>query len=320
MIDDFRLIPRYPNYAINLEQKVINRMTGRFLTPYLDKATGYYYLRIINADHKSVIDGIHRLMALAFHGEPSDESLVVNHKDGVKTHNLPSNLEWCTRGENNLHAFENGLNNCGRMPVLMKNNKTGIITAFWSATEGAKALGWSTPDKIHRRIRSRPGVLFSDGLLFKYDDGSNWPAIKSDPPPEARKIIAKNILNDEMIIFTGYSAGQSLTGVSTMAILKAADAARELPVKGWVFRHYHKFDGVWPEFDDFEKEIISAHVTYQLGCGVIAEKDGNELRFGSARKAGEHFGINHQSIYSMIREHRLVDGWKLQLKSITRSP
>lgn len=58
---------------------------------------------------------VHRLVAKAF-VEGYSEGLDVNHKDGVKTNNRHSNLEWVTRSENCLHSHKLGLqvNQSGR--------------------------------------------------------------------------------------------------------------------------------------------------------------------------------------------------------------
>lgn len=52
---------------------------------------------------------VHRLVAFAFLGSPAGSALQVNHKDGVKTNNTPSNLEWVTHSGNAKHAFATGL-------------------------------------------------------------------------------------------------------------------------------------------------------------------------------------------------------------------
>jgi DNA-binding transcriptional regulator YiaG len=52
---------------------------------------------------------VHRLVAESILGTPFKDGLVVNHKDGCKSNNFSSNLEWVTYKENTAHAIETGL-------------------------------------------------------------------------------------------------------------------------------------------------------------------------------------------------------------------
>lgn len=86
--------------------RYVKRTVPKMLKPTMT-TTGYLKAKIridgIKKDYK-----IHRLVALAFI-EPIQGKEFVNHIDGNKTNNEVSNLEWCTRSENMIHAHRTGL-------------------------------------------------------------------------------------------------------------------------------------------------------------------------------------------------------------------
>lgn len=77
------------------------------LKTYSDKS-GYVYVSLTDSNKTSKKLKIHRLLAITFIPNPNNLPQV-NHKDGVKDNNALSNLEWCTPGENQKHAFSLGL-------------------------------------------------------------------------------------------------------------------------------------------------------------------------------------------------------------------
>jgi hypothetical protein len=122
----------YPDYQVSNLGRVKNRNTDRLLKPFL-VGQGYYCVALYR-NKESKFHYIHRLVASAFLNK-SDDKPVINHKDGVRTNNTVSNLEWCTQSENIQKAYDMGLST-RRTPVRII--ETGEV--FESQTACAKAI------------------------------------------------------------------------------------------------------------------------------------------------------------------------------------
>lgn len=92
---------------------------GKLLKP-LRTAKGYLSLSIYQHGIKD--RPIHRLVAEAFIPNPLGLPCV-NHKNGCKSENAVSNLEWCTHQQNTVHALQSGLR------VFVKGTPAKKLTA-----------------------------------------------------------------------------------------------------------------------------------------------------------------------------------------------
>ncbi len=96
-----------PGCLISNYGRLFNKDLNKIVNPGKDNS-GYFRI-IVGATPNGKIVPIHRLVAFAF-VDGYFEGAVVNHKDGNKTNNKASNLEWITHGDNVRHAFATGLN------------------------------------------------------------------------------------------------------------------------------------------------------------------------------------------------------------------
>lgn len=108
-MDGFIDCPILPDrYLINQNGDIYSKRRRRFIATRLDR---YGYVRVnLYKGTKNHTVTLHRLLALAFipNDDPTNKK-EVNHKDGNKLNYDLSNLEWVTSSENQIHAFDNGL-------------------------------------------------------------------------------------------------------------------------------------------------------------------------------------------------------------------
>lgn len=97
---------------------------GKIMSPS-DNGRGYLILGLMCGEER-ITFAVHRLVALCFVDNPL-KLPEVNHKDGDKTNNHFSNLEWCSRGSNIQHAFETKLRSAtGENNSRCKTNESTV--------------------------------------------------------------------------------------------------------------------------------------------------------------------------------------------------
>lgn len=174
--DEFRYIPNFPHYAISRTGKIVDVRTGERVEGKVSSANHYVlsYIYASSVNKKKSIR-CHRLIAYAW--IPNDDvynRTLINHKDGNRSNNKISNLEWCTTKENTNHALETGL-----IKTLIKTKArdvtTGEVTYYNSINELYVTLGISLGKSVASFTNKLPGYLWNKRYEIKEaSDNSSW--------------------------------------------------------------------------------------------------------------------------------------------------
>jgi len=123
-MDEFRDVVGYNGiYRVSRDgtiEKVIGHKKG--IIAQSTNHQGYKFLQL-TLDGKRSNKKVHRLVAEAWITNPLNKPQV-NHKDGVKSNNTLSNLEWVTSSENLKHAYASNL-----IPITAKRRAAAAINA-----------------------------------------------------------------------------------------------------------------------------------------------------------------------------------------------
>lgn len=147
----------------SLERFVYFNDTGRtvkerILATRLNKSG--YSISALCKGNKMEGKAVHRLVMLVFVG---DSELEVNHINGVKTDNRLENLEYCTRSENNQHAYDTGLRKAN------KGEDNGLAKL---TTADAERIKYGHKDINQSAIAKMYGV--DKALISRIRLGKSW--------------------------------------------------------------------------------------------------------------------------------------------------
>lgn len=104
---------------------------GRILAQAEDRA-GYLQVHLSKKNVVATLK-VHRLVALAFIGDPPHATAHVNHLDFSKDNNVMENLVWCTPKQNHRHAVDGGRLDASVSPKRAKKLTVEIVLQIRAA-------------------------------------------------------------------------------------------------------------------------------------------------------------------------------------------
>ena len=130
MEETWKTIPGHENYMASTLGRIMSlRKPGERIMATEVSNGRYLTCRITVAKNKQFHTGVHRLVAAAFHGRPS-EGMQVNHINGVCMDNRPENLEYMTMQDNIRDKVRRGAQARGESNARSKLTEPQVLDIY----------------------------------------------------------------------------------------------------------------------------------------------------------------------------------------------
>lgn len=159
MSEQWKPIDGYPDYEVSDEGRV-RRLTKRTssragaILSVKGLRSGYPSVDLSRPGQKKRTYQVHRLVAAAFLAL-RDGAPEINHVNGVKADARAVNLEYVSSSENQQHAFDAGLQDCG-------GEQNGFVKLTWKDVGEIRKIAAEPGRPSYQRIADRFNVTESN--------------------------------------------------------------------------------------------------------------------------------------------------------------
>lgn len=173
-------------YLLTEDGRIWSFLSNKYIKVHKGRG-GYSYVWLVLEEGKK-FKLLHRLLAEAFIPNPRNLAQV-NHKDGQKSNNSLTNLEWCTPSENVRHAHKQGLVKVRSIQGASSHKaklREEEVREFWRRIQEGESVS-----SIHTDF---PAV--KRDALYSIKQGKSWNNITGLPRHschQKRKALLRNV-------------------------------------------------------------------------------------------------------------------------------